>query len=68
MAGHPLFAGIDRWRVTGLPEPVLEETGDTIRIAGEGVTVTAVGVKVEREGQQIRLIASAAAGDTLPGR
>jgi len=58
--GHPLFAGIDRWRVTGLPEPTVEERADTVRITGEGVTITAVGATLDRDGQRIRLIPSGA--------
>lgn len=66
LRGHPLFAGVDRWRVTGLREPTIEERGDTIRIAGEGVTILAVGARLERDGQRIRLFARR--GTTGEGR
>jgi len=53
--GHPLFAGLDRVWVTGLPEPEVSVSGDTTRISAEGVDVTAVGATLEREGQRLRL-------------
>lgn len=53
--GHPLFAGLDRVWVTGLREPDVSVSGDTTRIAADGVDVTAVGATLEREGQRIRL-------------
>lgn len=57
LPGHPLFAGIDRFRVTGLREPEVVESGDTLRVTGDGLTVTAVGAQVERDGQTIRILA-----------
>jgi len=54
--GHPLFAGLDRFRVTGLREPEVTTSGDTIRIAGDGLTVTAIGATLDAEGQRIRVI------------
>lgn len=56
LPGHPLFAGIDRFRVTGLPEPDVSREGDTLRITAQGLTLSAVGVALEREGQAIRVI------------
>jgi len=53
--GHPLFAGLDRVWVTGLREPEVLVSGDTIRITTEGVTVTAVGAALERDGQRVLL-------------
>jgi len=54
--GHPLFAGIDRFRVTGLREPDVTVAGDTVRIRGDGLTVTAIGATLDADGQRIRLI------------
>jgi hypothetical protein len=56
LRGHPLFAGIDRFQVTGLREPEVAERGDTLRIVGDGVTVNAIGATLEREGQAIRIL------------
>lgn len=56
LPGHPLFAGLDRFLVTGLREPDVTESADTLRIAGDGLTVTAVGATLERDGQRIRVI------------
>lgn len=53
--GHPLFAGLDRVWVTGLGEPDVRVSGDTIRITSDGVEVTAVGASLERDGQRLRL-------------
>ena len=53
--GHPLFAGLEYLSVTGLREPVVEARGDTISIAGDGLTVRAVGATLERDGQTIRI-------------
>ena len=56
--GHPLFAGVDRLTVTGLTEPSIEQSGDTLTVAHDGFRLTAVGATVEREGQEIRIVAS----------
>jgi hypothetical protein len=56
LRGHPLFAGIDRFRVTGLREPDIVESGDTLRVTGDGLTITAIGARLERDGQAIRII------------
>jgi hypothetical protein len=58
LTGHPLFAGVDRFRVTGIPEPEIVQAGDTIRITGEGLTLTSVGASLERDGQEIRVVAN----------
>jgi len=56
--GHPLFAGVDRFRITGLGDPEIEQVGDTVRIRQPGLSLTAVGATVEREGQRIRIVAA----------
>ena len=55
--GHPLFAGVEQFRITGLPEPDLTESGDTLRVRQDGLTLTAIGATVERDGQEIRIVA-----------
>lgn len=45
---HPMFDGIDRIEVTGLPEPEVAASGDTIRIVGPGITMRIVGADVDR--------------------
>ena len=56
LPGHPLFAGLDRFLVTGLREPEVTRSGDTVRIVGDGLTVTAVGATLDRDGQRIRVV------------
>ena len=58
LPGHPLFAGVDRFRVTGLTEPEVSEAGDTLRVTVQGLTLSAVGATIERDGQAIRVIGS----------
>lgn len=53
--GHPLFAGVDRLWITGLREPEVVVSGDTMRITADGLDVTAVGASLEREGQRVRI-------------
>lgn len=55
LEGHPLFAGLDRLWITGLREPAITTSGDTTRITGDGVEVTAIGASLERDGQRVRL-------------
>jgi len=45
---HPLFNGVDRFEVTGLPEPAIEVRGDTTSVRGGGVTLRLIGVELER--------------------
>jgi hypothetical protein len=53
---HPLFNGVRRLTVTGIrSEPVIEESGDSLRLVAEGIDVTAAGATVERDGRVLRL-------------
>ena len=54
--GHPLFAGIERLRVTGLREPRVDRAGDTLRVRGEGLDVEVVGGRLERDGRTLRIV------------
>ncbi|MCG8468194.1 MAG: hypothetical protein MJB57_08275 [Gemmatimonadetes bacterium] len=44
---HPMFDGVDRVEVTGLPEPAIETRGDTTRVVAEALTLAAVGLELE---------------------
>ena len=53
LPGHPLFNGLDRVWISGLTEPRVETHGDTTRIAVDGLSITAVGATIDRDGQRI---------------
>ncbi len=47
---HPMFDGVDRVDVTGLPEPAIEESGeanDTVRVRAGGLRLTLIGAEIE---------------------
>lgn len=53
---HPLFNGVRRLTVTGLPEePGLQREGDVLVIAGGGVTAKLKGATAEKEGPVLRV-------------
>ncbi len=50
---HPMFNGIERLEVTGLPEPDVSVSGDTTRILGPGVTMEFVGAEVDHGDRRV---------------
>jgi hypothetical protein len=53
---HPLFNGLRKLTVTGLPEePGLQREGDSLVIASGGVTARLKGAMAEREGSVLRV-------------
>ena len=56
---HPLFEGVRRATVTGLPEePEVRETATGVVLKAAGVTAEFVGARLERTGQTITLVVS----------
>ncbi len=53
---HPLFNGVDRVWVTGMPEPRVDRRGDTTHVAAEGVRLQVVGVEVTTENTVLRIV------------
>lgn len=49
---HPLFEGVRRMTVTGLPgEPLARETGQAVRVTADGVDLEFRGARLTRSGQ-----------------
>lgn len=57
---HPLFEGVRRVTVTGLPiEPRAEATPQTVRVTGDGVELEFRGARLRRSGQTLIVMATA---------
>jgi hypothetical protein len=53
---HPLFEGVARATITGLPsEPRIEETDGAVEISEKGLTLTLRGARVTRDGQTVTI-------------
>ncbi len=58
---HPLFEGVRRATVTGLPsEPQVEETAGAVKVTAKGLTLEFRGARVERSARTLRVV--------IPGR
>ncbi len=56
MGPHPLFNGVRRVRVSGLPnEPAVQRIGDDTLVSGDGVQARFTGARVTREGTTITI-------------
>jgi hypothetical protein len=53
---HPLFAGVGRIRVTGLPPIAVRQDGGRVRACGGGACASLAGGMVTREGNVVRLV------------
>jgi hypothetical protein len=63
---HPLFDGVRRATVELAAEPLVEETGETIRISAEGLTAEFRGGRIAREGRTLRLELDSASSSKRP--
>jgi hypothetical protein len=53
---HPLFEGVARATITGLPsKPRIEETDGAVEISEKGLTLTLRGARVTRDGQTVTI-------------
>jgi hypothetical protein len=56
---HPLFEGIHRATITGLPtEPRIEEADGEVKLSENGLTLTLRGARVTRDGQTVTITLS----------
>jgi hypothetical protein len=50
---EPMFAGVRRLLVTGLAQPEIETTPETVRIRAAGLTIELRGAKLRCEGEVV---------------
>lgn len=56
LGAHPLFNGLKRLELTGLTQPVVQETGDVVSVKAEGLDLQFKKAKVATSGETVRVV------------
>ncbi len=53
---HPLFQGVRRLTVTGLPEPSASESKGAVRLSAPGISLQMKGARIDTSGTTLRIV------------